>query len=176
MMLIDAQHHRLGVDPVRASLKMTGGLAIGTLILTLAMTPLQIIGGWKKTILYRRPLGLMAFFYAVAHASIFVVHDQELNTTSIVNELQQRRYLQIGTLAALMMVPLAMTSTPAMMKRLGLKRWKRLHRLIYPAAVLGVLHYALQSKADPYWRLGYIVLLTTLLAWRVHRWNAHRMQ
>lgn len=170
MMLLDAKNHRLGVDPIRASLHMTGSLAIGTLIMTLGVTPIRVLTGWKQAYLYRRPLGLMAFIYVIAHVSIFAVHDQQLNVAAIADELLQRRYLQIGLLSALLLVPLALTSTPAMMQRMGFARWKRLHQSIYLAAVLAVLHYALQSKTDPYWRIGYAGLLAMLLGWRLYRW------
>ena len=167
MMLLDAKSHRLGVDPIRASLHITGSLAIGTLLLTLAVTPIRVLTGWKKAILYRRPLGLMAFVYAMAHVSIFAVHDQQWDLLAIKDELLQRRYLQIGLASLLLMLPLALTSTPAMIDRLGLSRWKKLHRLIYPASILAVIHYAMQTKADPYWRFGYIVLIVALLGWRL---------
>ena len=170
MMLLDAKQHRLGVDPIRASLHITGSLAIGTLLLTLAVTPVRILTGWKKAILYRRPLGLMAFIYALAHFSIFAVHDQQWDLPRIANELLHRRYLQIGLASLLLLLPLALTSTPAMVRRLGLSRWKCLHRMIYPASILAVIHYALQTKVDPYWRVGYVVLIVTLLGWRLWRW------
>ena len=172
MMLLDAKHHRLGVDPIRASLHITGSLAIGTLLLTLAVTPVRVLTGWKKAILYRRPLGLMSFVYAMAHVSIFAVHDQQWNLPAIRDELFQRRYLQIGLASLLLLLPLALTSTPEMISRLGLSRWKRLHRLIYLASILAVIHYAMQTKADPYWRAGYIVLIIALLGWRLwHRFS-----
>lgn len=169
MMLLDAKQHRLGVDPIRTSLHITGSLAIGMLLLTLVVSPVRVLTGWKKAILYRRPLGLMSFVYAMTHLSIFVAHDQQWDWSAILGELLQRRYLLIGLTSLLLLLPLALTSTPAMIGRLGLSRWKRLHQLIYPASILAVIHYALQTKAAPYWRVGYIVLIIALLGWRFWR-------
>lgn len=169
LMMLDARHHRLGVDPIRASLHLTGSLAFGTLLMTLAITPLRLITRWKKAYLYRRPLGLMTFMYATAHFAIFAGYDQQWNFRMIMHEIQQRSYLQLGMASLLLMLPPALTSTPAMMARLGLKRWKRIHQLIYPATILALLHFLLQIKSDLAWRIGYVVLAVFLLGWRLVR-------
>ena len=117
MMLLDAKHHRLGVDPIRASLHITGSLAIGTLLLTLAVTPVRVMTLWKKVILHRRPLGLMSFVYAMTHRSIFVAHDQQWDWSATLGELRQHRYSLICLISLL---PLALASTPTMIGRLGL--------------------------------------------------------
>lgn len=167
IMLLDAQSHRLGVDPIRASLHITGSLAMTSLLLSLAVTPLRSLTGEKKLFLYRRPLGLMAFFYAVAHLAIFVGHDQQWNYAAIGQELMSRRYLQAGLASICLMVPLAITSTPTMVKRLSLARWKKLHRLVYAVAILAMIHYTMQSKANINWQVAYSVLLAVLLGWRL---------
>jgi sulfoxide reductase heme-binding subunit YedZ len=167
IMLLDAKNHRLGSDPIRTTLHTTGSIAIGLLVLSLTITPIRKWTTWKTVILYRRPLGLMAFLYAMAHIAIYVVHDQERNFAAIGQELLQRRYLQAGLASACLLLPLAITSTPAMMKRLGLARWKKLHRLVYPAAIFAVVHYLAQSKADIRWQIAYVVVLGVLLGWRI---------
>ena len=167
IMLLDAKNHRLGSDPIRTALHTTGSIAIGLLILSLAITPIRSLTKWKKVFLFRRPLGLMAFYYAMAHIAIYVVHDQERNFAAIGQELLHRSYLQAGLVSACLLLPLALTSTPAMMKRLGLARWKKLHRLVYPSAILAVVHYFAQSKADIRWQIAYVVILGALLGWRI---------
>ena len=174
IMLLDAKNHRLGSDPIRTALHTTGSIAIGLLILSLAVTPIRKWTGWKTVFLYRRPLGLMAFFYAISHIAIYVVHDQERNFPAIGQELLHRRYLQAGLVSACLMLPLALTSTPAMMKRLGLARWKKLHRLVYPAAIFAVIHYFAQSKADIRWQIAYVFILGVLLGWRITQAMKHR--
>ena len=148
MLAYDAKHHQLGPDPIRNAVHTTGLVALVLLIATLTITPLRRVLGSAQLFYYRRPLGLLSFLYAFAHLGIYVVYDRACNWQDTWNELLERRYLQVGAAAMLFMVPLALTSTPRMVRWLGFARWKLLHRLIYLSAVAAVLHYYMETKAD----------------------------
>jgi ferredoxin-NADP reductase len=163
----DAWHHRLGANPVNFAILTTGILALIFLILTLLVTPLRKITGWNWLIFSRRTFGLYAFFYALAHFSIFFTLDRSFSVSSTLTEMVKRKYLIIGSMGLLAMVPLAVTSTNAMVKRLGAKRWHALHRLAYVAAICGVIHYFMQVKADVRQPLVFAGVLTVLLGYRV---------
>jgi sulfoxide reductase heme-binding subunit YedZ len=163
----DAWHHRLGANPVNFAILTTGLLALIFLLLTLLVTPLRKVSGWNWIIFSRRTLGLYAFFYACLHFLIFFSLDRSFSVSGTVSEMVKRRYLVVGSLALLIMVPLAVTSTNAMIKRLGGKRWQTLHRLAYVAAILGVLHYYMQVKADVRQPLAFAAVLAVLLGYRL---------
>jgi ferredoxin-NADP reductase/DMSO/TMAO reductase YedYZ heme-binding membrane subunit len=137
------------------------------LMLTMLVTPLRKITGWNWLIFSRRTFGLYAFFYACAHFSIFFTLDRSFSVSSTLTEMVKRKYLIIGSIGLLAMVPLAVTSTNAMIKRLGAKRWHALHRLAYVAAICGVVHYYMQVKADVRQPLVFAGVLTVLLGYRV---------
>ena len=163
----DAFHHTLGANPVNFAILTTGMLALVFLILTLIVTPLRKITGWNWLIFSRRTFGLYAFFYAFAHFSIFFALDRSFSFSSTLTEMVKRKYLIIGSIGLLAMVPLAVTSTNAMIKRLGAKRWHALHRLTYVAAICGVIHYYMQVKADVRQPLAFAGALTILLGYRM---------
>src|SRR5258705_7726315 len=144
----DALHHQLGANPVKFTLLTTGMMALIFLLLTLLVTPLRKISGWNWIIVSRRTLGLYAFFYTCLHFLIFFGLDRSFNVSSTLTEMVKRKYLIIGSTGLLVMVPLAVTSTNAMIKSLGGKRWRALHRLAYIAAHSGVIHYLLLEKGD----------------------------
>jgi sulfoxide reductase heme-binding subunit YedZ len=121
----------------------------------------------------RRMLGLFAFFYVLLHFTIYVVLDQELALRSVLADVAKRPYITIGFAALLMLIPLAITSTNRMMRRLG-RRWQKLHRLIYVIAVLGVWHYYWQVKRDVREPLLYAAILAALLGYRYVRWWRRR--
>ncbi len=125
----DAYHRQIGANGVNYALHTTGLLAFIFLLLSLVVTPLRKLTGWNTLITFRRSLGLYGFFYACVHFLIFFGFDRAGSVTSTVKEILSRRYLQIGALGLLLLVPLALTSTNAMVMRLGAKRWKALHRL-----------------------------------------------
>ncbi len=127
----DALHHQLGANPVKFTLLTTGMMGLIFLLLTLLVTPLRKISGWNWIIFSRRTLGLYAFFYTCLHFLIFFGLDRSFNVSSTLTEMVKRKYLIIGSTGLLVMVPLAVTSTNAMIKRLGGKRWRALHRLAY---------------------------------------------
>ena len=163
----DAWHHRLGANPVNEAILTTGMSALVFLMLTLLVTPLRKISGWNWIISVRRMLGLYAFFYASLHFLIFFSLDRSFSVPGTLSEMVKRKYLLVGITALLIMVPLAVTSTNAMIKRLGGKRWQALHRLVYIAAIAGVTHYYMQVKADVRKPLAFAAILTLLLGYRL---------
>lgn len=162
----DAWHHQLGANPVNFAILTTGMLALVFLLLTLLVTPLRVLSGWNWIIFSRRTLGLCAFFYAALHFLIFFSLDRGFSVASTVSEMVKRKYLLVGITGLLVMVPLAVTSTNAMIKRLGGKRWRALHRLAYVAAVAGVIHYYMQVKKDVRQPLAFAAVLAILLGYR----------
>jgi ferredoxin-NADP reductase/DMSO/TMAO reductase YedYZ heme-binding membrane subunit len=162
----DELNGELGGNSVNIALHTTGSTSLIFLLITLAVTPIRRLTGWNLLIGLRRSLGLIAFFYACVHVGIYVVLDRSLDLASTINEITLRRYLQVGLAAFLLLVPLAVTSTNAMVRRLGARDWKRLHRLAYPATALVTLHYYMQVKADVSRPLIFAGILTALLASR----------
>jgi len=163
----DACRHKLGANPVNFAILTTGMSALVFLMLTLLVTPLRKITGWNWIISCRRTLGLYAFFYACLHFLIFFSLDRSLSISSTLSEMLKRKYLVVGITGLLAMVPLALTSTNAMIKRLGGKRWRALHRLVYVAAIAGVIHYYMQVKADVRQPLAFAAALAILLGYRL---------
>ncbi|XXZ39374.1 protein-methionine-sulfoxide reductase heme-binding subunit MsrQ [Sorangium sp. So ce327] len=164
----------LGPDPVAAALNQLGLLALVLLIASLAATPLKLVSGWTFPLRIRKALGLLAFFYACAHFLTYVIVDQGLDVRAIVEDLTERPFLLAGFVALLVLVPLAATSTARMLKRLGAARWKRLHRLAYAAAVLGIVHFFLRVKKDATEPMIYAALLALLFAVRIASAVLHR--
>jgi ferredoxin-NADP reductase/DMSO/TMAO reductase YedYZ heme-binding membrane subunit len=162
----DAFHHALGADGVKYTLHTTGLLGLVFLLLTLVVTPLRRFTGVPQLIALRRSLGLTGFFYLCVHFGIFFVFDRAGSVSSTLHEIVIRRFLQIGTAALVLLVPLAVTSTDRMVMRLGARRWKALHRLAYLATGLGALHYYLSVKADVRQPLAFAGTLALLLALR----------
>lgn len=163
----DAWHHTLGANPVNFAILTTGMLTLVFLMLTLLVTPLRKLTGWNWLIFSRRTLGLYAFFYASCHFLIFFALDRGFSLSGTLAEMVKRKYLFIGSAGLLLLAPLAVTSTNAMVKRLGAKRWHMLHRLTYVAAIAGVIHYYMQVKADVRQPLAFAAALTLLLGYRV---------
>jgi sulfoxide reductase heme-binding subunit YedZ len=158
----------LGPDPVKKLEHECGKTALNLLLLTLAVTPVRELSAQPQLLRLRRMLGLFAFFYVVLHFTVYVVLDLELNFRSLGGEILKRPYITIGFLALLLMIPLAVTSTNGMMRRLG-RRWLRLHRLVYVIAILGVWHFYWQVKRDVREPLVYAGMLAVLLGYRVLR-------
>jgi sulfoxide reductase heme-binding subunit YedZ len=158
----------LGANPIDELMDRLGEWGLRLLIATLAVTPLAVTLRKPWLVGLRRMLGLFAFTYLCLHFLTWLVLDQWFDFASIGADLAKRPYITVGFTAFALLVPLAVTSTAGWMRRLG-RRWHRLHRLIYPAAILGVTHFWWQVKAD--WRepLVYALVLAGLLGWRVHR-------
>lgn len=164
---VDALRGQLGANPVNFAIRTTGLLSLIFLLLSLTTTPAGRITGWTWLTHVRRTLGLYAFFHALAHFAIFFVWDRGFSIGSTLSEMLVRPYLTVGTIALLLMVPLAVTSTNRMIKRLGGGRWKRLHRLAYVAAIAGAVHYYMLVKADVRQPVAFAIALAILLGYRV---------
>lgn len=160
-----------GPDPVARIVHETGAWTLRFLLITLAVTPLRRWGGWNVLIRFRRMLGLFAFFYATLHFCAYLFLDLGAFWAQILTDIAKRPYITVGFSAWLLLIPLAVTSTHAMMRRLG-KHWQRLHRLSYAIAVLGVLHFIWLVKADLTEPLIYAAILALLLLARWPRLSA----
>jgi sulfoxide reductase heme-binding subunit YedZ len=163
----DAWHHDLGANPQNFAILTTGMMTLLFLMLTMAVTPVRKITGWNWLLSYRRSLGLFAFGYACVHFLLFFSLDRSFSIAGTLAEMVKRKYLILGSIGLLVMVPLAITSTNGMIKRLGGKRWRALHRLAYVAALAGVIHYYMQVKADVRQPLVFGAVLAILLGYRV---------
>jgi sulfoxide reductase heme-binding subunit YedZ len=161
----------LGADPVKKLEHECGKTALNFLLLTLAVTPVRNLTGLPQLLRLRRMLGLFVFFYAVVHFSVYLVLDLELNLAVVGADIVKRPYITVGFTALLLLVPLALTSTNGMMRRLG-RRWQSLHRLIYVIAALAVWHFYWQVKRDVREPLLYMGMLALLFAYRLVRWRA----
>src|SRR5258708_3987597 len=174
LLVWDQSHHKLGANPQNFLILTTGMMALIFLILTMAVTPLRKVAGWNWVIQLRRMLGLYAFFYACLHFLCFYSLDRAFSISSTLHEIATRKYIWFGLAALLVMVPLAVTSTNAMIKRLGGKRWRALHRLAYVAAIAGMIHYYMQVKADVRLPLVFAMVLTILLGYRIAEYFRNR--
>lgn len=163
----DAYHHRLGTNPQEFVLHTTGTLTLVFLLLSLAVTPLRKILGLPWMVQFRRMMGLYAFFYGCLHLLSYMWFDKGFAFGAIVEDTLKRRFIFLGMFAFLMMIPLAVTSTNKMIKRLGGRRWNRLHKLVFAAAISGVLHYYLLVKIDVRLPLAFAAALAVLLVYRV---------
>lgn len=160
----------LGANPIEEMLHELGRWGLRYLLLTLAVTPLSRWTGWNWLIRYRRMLGLFTFFYILLHFVVYAWLDQGLNISAIGEDILKRPYITLGVAALLMLIPLAVTSTKGMMKRLG-KRWQKLHRLVYVIGVLGVWHFYWQVKLDTLEATLYALILALLLGTRLYYWR-----
>jgi DMSO/TMAO reductase YedYZ heme-binding membrane subunit len=167
LLLWDAYHAQLGANPTLFAIHTTGMLALIFLCLTLLVTPLRKITGWNVFSHFRRMLGLYAFFYGCTHLLIYFVFDQSLSVAGVVKDTLAHRYIFFGMTSLFLMVPLAITSTNAMIKRLGAAKWKRLHQLVYISAIAGVVHYYLLVKADTRLPITFAIVLGVLLGYRL---------
>lgn len=158
----------LGANPIEKIQDTLGIWGLRLLLATLAVTPLRELAGMPRLIAFRRMLGLFAFFYISMHFLWYLLVDQGLDWRLWVEDIAKRPFITVGFAALLMLVPLAVTSTKRAMRRMG-RRWQRLHRLIYPAAILGCTHFYWQVKADIREPLAYILVLAALLGWRLYR-------
>jgi len=156
----------LGVNPVETINRFTGDWALRFLLLSLAITPLRRFGqSWAAPL--RRMLGLYAFFYLSCHLLAYLGVDLQGDWQALWRDIQKRTYITLGMAAFVLMLPLAVTSTNRMIRRLGGKNWQRLHRLTYPIASLAVAHYWMMVKADIRQPVLYAMILSILLAVRL---------
>ena len=166
---------RLGANPIAEAMNQIGQWTLITLLATLACTPLKILLGWNWPLTVRRLLGLVSFFYVCLHFAIYLVLDQYFDWGAIWEDIWKRKFITIGFLGFLLLIPLAVTSTNKMVKRLGFPRWKRLHRLVYAAGTAGVVHFVWRVKADYREPIIYAGVLVFLLAVRfIPVWRQRR--
>ena len=167
LLLWDVYRKQVGANPLEFVTRTTGMLMLLFLLISLAVTPLRRITGLNWLVRFRRMLGLFAFFYGSLHLLTYVAFDRFLHFTTIPGDVLKRPFIAIGMTAFFLMLPLAITSTDKMVKRLGGKRWARLHKIVYLAGVFGVLHYYMLVKSDVRLPLTFAFVLALLLGFRI---------
>jgi methionine sulfoxide reductase heme-binding subunit len=175
LVLIDRSlQGRLGANPVEFLQHATGDWTLRFLVFTLAITPLRKLLHLPELIRFRRMLGLFAFFYVGLHFITYIGPDQNFSLTAMWQDVAKRKYITIGFIGFVLLIPLAITSTAGWIRRLGGKRWQALHRAIYVAAICGVTHYYWLVKSDVRAPLFYGALVAVLLLWRLGDWLIKR--
>jgi len=169
--LVDrALHGRLGANPVEFVQHATGDWTLRFLIFTLTITPLRKLLNLPDLIRFRRMLGLFTFFYVCLHFLTYIGPDQSFDLGGMWKDVEKRRFVTVGFLGFVLLIPLALTSTAGWIRRLGGKRWQTLHRAIYVTAICGVIHYYWLVKSDVRKPLFYGALVAILLLWRLGIW------
>ncbi|EMR12686.1 hypothetical protein MPL1_08990 [Methylophaga lonarensis MPL] len=158
---------QLGANPIETLTRETGLWALRFLLITLCISPLCWLTGMNHWLRFRRMLGLFAFFYACLHMLLYLGLDQFFDVAEIIRDIKERPFITVGFINFLLLLPLALTSSNAMIKRLGGRRWRQLHRLSYLAAATACLHFLMLVKADTRQPIIYIALLAVLLVWRL---------
>ncbi len=169
-LIISGYFDNLGANPIEKITHRTGYWTLVFLFITLGITPLRRLTGWLWLVRLRRQLGLFAFFYASLHFLTYLVLDQFFDWSSIAKDIVKRPYITIGFLAFVLLIPLAITSNDRLIRLLGGKRWRLLHRLIYPIAIAGVLHFWWLVKKDITEPLTFALILAILLGMRLFYW------
>ena len=170
-LLFRAYSDDLGANPIETITRFTGSWSLFILLASLAVTPLRRLTGWNELIRYRRMLGLFAFSYAALHFATYMVLDLYFDFSAIAKDILKRPYITVGFTALVLMIPLAITSNAKMIRRLG-KRWQQLHYLVYPIAILGVIHFYWLVKSDITRPAQYGLVLALLLGFRLyHKWS-----
>ncbi|NVK19386.1 MAG: sulfoxide reductase heme-binding subunit YedZ [Methylocystaceae bacterium] len=159
----------LGANPIETVLRDLGDWGLRFLLLGLAISSVRRVLGWAWVMRYRRMIGLFAFFYAFLHLAIYVGVDHFFDWATIWKDIVKRPYITIGMGALLCLIPLAITSPKVMVRKIGGARWKKLHKLVYPIAIAGVVHFFLLVKADIREPMIYAVILAVLLGERFYR-------
>ena len=167
LLVWDVYRKQVGANPLEFVTRTTGMLTLVFLLISLAVTPLRRVTGLNWLVRFRRMLGLFAFFYGSLHLLTYVAFDRFFHLTTIPGDIFKRRFIAIGMTAFLLMLPLAITSTDKMVKRLGGKRWRRLHRVVYLSGILGALHYYMLVKADVRLPMTFAFLVAVLLGFRI---------
>ena len=162
----------LGANPAEHMIRDWGDWSLQLLLATLLITPLRLLSGIGPLLQFRRMLGLFAFFYGTLHLTTYLWLDQFFDVEAILHDVAKRPFITAGVSAFRLMVPLALTSTTGMIRRLGGRRWKALHRLVYVTAIGGVIHYLWLVKADRQRPLIYGAIVALLLGYRA--WEAWR--
>jgi sulfoxide reductase heme-binding subunit YedZ len=157
---------QLGADPMKTLERLLGLWALRFLIVSLAVTPLRRLGG-PNLLRYRRAFGLLAFFYAGLHLAVYIGLDQGFDMAAVLKDILKRPYITIGMAAFAILVPLAITSNNAMIRRLGAESWKRLHKWVYAASALAAIHFLLLVKSWPAEPIIYTAIVAALLIFRL---------
>jgi methionine sulfoxide reductase heme-binding subunit len=169
-------HENLGANPVDVITRSTGKWTLTFLLITLSITPLRRIASAPWLIRFRRMLGLFAFFYGTLHLTTYVWLDKFFDVPAMLHDIAKRRFITAGMTAWALMLPLALTSTAGWIRRMGGKRWQKLHRLIYFSAAAGVVHFIWLVKADLRRPLTYGAILLGLLAFRLVTWGIAKIR
>jgi len=159
--------NRLGVNPIETLIRDSGTWALRFVLITLAVTPLRWFTGWNQIIAFRRMLGLYAFFYAVLHMLLYLGLEQFFDASEIIKDIIKRPFITVGFLCFIALLPLAITSNDKMIKRLGGKNWKRLHKLTYFIAGAACLHFYMLARADKSEPLLYVAIVSALFTIRI---------
>jgi len=174
LLALRAWRDQLGANPIEYITRSTGWWTLTFLMITLAVTPARKLLSMPWLLRLRRMLGLFAFFYASLHFTTYIWLDQFFDLHDIVKDVMKRPFITVGFTAFLLLIPLAATSTNAMVKRLGARRWQWLHRAVYAIGTLGVLHFLWLVKKDIREPLAFGLVLAVLLGARlVFRWREH---
>jgi len=168
LLAFDGFRGNLGANPVEYFLRTTGVLTLVFLMITLAVTPLRKMHGWNSLVKFRRMLGLFAFFYGFLHLVTYSIFDKSFNISAIAGDVWQRPFIAVGMLAFFLLIPLAVTSTNGMIKRLGGKNWAKLHKLTYLISILGVIHFWMIVKSDLKYPFLFAFILAILLGYRIY--------
>ncbi len=167
----DAYWQKLGANPIEFFLRTTGVLTLVFLFISLSITPLRKYFGWNQLVKFRRMVGLYAFFYGFLHLITYSVFDKSLSISAIADDIWQRPFIAVGMASFFLMIPLAVTSTNQMIKRLGGKNWQKLHRANYLIAIGGVVHFYMIQKSDITYPLIFALVLAGLLGYRIYNRN-----
>jgi sulfoxide reductase heme-binding subunit YedZ len=167
LLLWDVYHHNVGANPQEFAIRTTGMLTLVFLTLTVAITPLRKTFNANSFIKFRRMIGLFAFFYGFLHLTTYIWFDRLFSLVGTLQDIARRPFILVGMAGFLMMLPLAITSTNKMIKRLGGKKWSLLHRLVYLAVIAGVVHFYMLVKSDTRLPLTFGFIVGLLLAHRL---------
>ncbi len=166
----------LGANPIEFITLSTGIWTLTMLVSSLALTPLRIVTHWNWLVKFRRLIGLFAFFYGCLHFLTYVWLDQFFDVKSMVRDVARRPFITMGATAFFLLIPLAATSTTGAIRRLGGRRWRALHRLVYGSSIAAVIHFWWKVKADTRQPVMYAVILGILLGFRVLYWLLQKIK
>jgi sulfoxide reductase heme-binding subunit YedZ len=164
----------LSANPISDFTNVTGVWTLRFLVITLSITPLRKISGWTSLQRFRRMIGLFAFLYVCLHFTTYIYLDKFFDWQEIIKDISKRPFITVGFTAVTLLIPLAVTSFDAVVRRMGGKRWRRLHRLVYVCAILGVVHYFWLVKADTQRPVIYGIIVMLLLCYRLWAFLAAR--
>ena len=176
VLALSHHEHALGANPVQYSIRFLGIWSLRLLLLGLAIRPLATLTGLGWLVTLRRRTGLWAFSYAAAHLAIYFIFELELSLGELWADVIKRIYITLGMAALLLLIPLAITSTSGMIRRLGARRWRRLHRLVYAAVLLGCIHFLFMVKGTPPAPRIYLAIFAGLMLLRIGLWLKHSLR